>query len=207
VTNAEVIHGLSRHPKRGSWGSVILITVLGAIQFLTLVRPALGIEFEWIGTRSISSFLFDTYDSEPTLMLWPNSKARVEDDDQTISGSFALTAFGMDFRRLDVEFDGERSRWTLGLGKRGEIGTGPQSFFGGGLALHRYRARGELDETSGVITDFGLKPWVGGCVNCNLAEILQVGFELQWVPAGMASGDSEGGGSEQRAAVSFDFEW
>ena len=119
MTKDKVNHGLITHPKRRPWGIVMLttITVLGALQFLTLVRPALGIEFEWIGTRSVSSFLFDTYDSEPTLMLWPNSSARVDDDDQTISGSFALTAFGMDFRRLDVEFDGERSRWTFGLGK------------------------------------------------------------------------------------------
>jgi hypothetical protein len=163
-------------------------------------------DFEWRGAEETSSFLFVPPEGQRRLRLSPNSTG-ADEGERAVTGSVGLTALGMDFRRLDFEFDGERSRWTFGLGRRTRLGGAPRSFFGGGLALHRFRTRGELDEIEGKIKDFGLKPWVGGCLNCTLVDALQFGLEFQLVPGSVSAGGDNREGAEQRAAFAFGIEW
>ncbi len=132
-----------------------------------------------------------------------------EEDVRPGGATWVESAAGLDLGMVQFGFRGERREWNLGIGRA--VGFAPRSrwsFVGAGLTVARPVADdplvpGDASPLEGV----EVKPWVGGCVNCPLGEIIQLGLELKWAPGSAALLDDEDTGPEGSAGISLGVEW
>jgi len=143
---------------------------------------------------------------EETLL---DARSQPEDGVRAGGATWVESAAGVDLGVVKFGFRGERPEWNLGIGRA--LGLAPSdrwSFVGAGLSVTRpLKDQAFAPTGTSPLDGVEVKPWVGGCVNCPLGEIAQLGLELQWAPGSAALLGDEDTGPEGSLGISLDVQW
>jgi len=138
----------------------------------------------------------------------PEGALSVATDSGGGGSSWLETAAGVDFGLIDFDVKGSSREWNLGIGHGIGRNVGNYwSFLGGGLSVRRPLEGGTDTEDAGPLHGVVVKPWLGGCVTCELAPSVRLGMELRWAPENAAIVQGTESPAESRAGISVGVEW
>jgi len=114
----------------------------------------------------------------------------------------------VDIGLVDFGVRGARREWNLGIGHSvGQTVGTFRSFLGGGVEVSRPFTQELAPDEGSPLRGLEVKPWLGGCMACDLANGVRLGMELKWAPDGATIVEGDDAGSEGRAGISLGFEW